>query len=352
MAGNSDSPSPDGQAKASKSSAGRTVIRLFILVLIIATAAAVAGGLYLKDQFERPGPLAEVTNLVIEPGSSVQEIASDLEKSGVISDARVFRLGVRVLDMGRDLKAGEFSFAPGLSMQEVAEHLRDGETVLHRVTIPEGLTSLEVVALVNDAPELEGEIVAVPAEGSLLPETYYFSRGDSREELLQRMAQNLQQTLNELWEARSKDLPLKNTAEAIVLASIVERETGVDSERPLVAGVFINRLRKGMRLQSDPTVVYGLSNGTGDIGRALTRKDLKTKHPYNTYVIDALPPGPIANPGRESIAAVLAPAKTEFFYFVADGSGGHAFAKTLDEHNKNVAAWRKFLKKQKAAGQN
>ncbi|MEM7171236.1 MAG: endolytic transglycosylase MltG [Pseudomonadota bacterium] len=362
MADQSDTPQSDGpetdgsktdrQDRAKPGSKRGPFWRLLFFFALLAVGAAAAGAYYIKNEFERPGPLAESQSLVIERGSAVKEIAEDLEVAGIISNPDIFRIGVRVLDMGRDLKAGEFVFEAQMSMRQVAEHLRSGETLLHRVTIPEGLTSQDVVALLAQVPQLEGTIDQIPPEGALLPETYYFSRGDSRQVVLARMAQDMEEAVTALWSQRQEGLPLKSADELVVLASIVERETGVDGERALVAGVFINRLRKGMRLQSDPTVVYGLAEGTGELGRPLTRKDLKTKHAYNTYIIDALPPGPIANPGLDALQAVAEPAETEFFYFVADGSGGHAFAKTLDEHNKNVAAWRKFQKQQKATDQN
>jgi len=226
-------------------------------------------------------------------------------------------------------------------MKEVAELIASGVTLVHRITVPEGLASAEIVTLLMDAEALEGDISEVPPDGALLPETYHFHRGDARTEILDRMRQSMTEALAEAWEKRAENLPLKSPQEALVLAAIVEKETGVDRERALVAGVFVNRLRKGMPLQSDPTVVYGITLGAAPLGRALTRKDLAKPTPYNTYQINGLPPGPIANPGRAALEAAVNPAETEFFYFVADGNGGHAFAKTLAEHNRNVAKWRK-----------
>ncbi len=230
-------------------------------------------------------------------------------------------------------------------MRDTLELMVSGKTVARRLTLPEGLTSFEVVALVQKAEGLEGEVQAVPPEGTLLPETYHYARGETRAEVVARMGRALDQVLDELWPERAPGLPISSPEQAVVLASIVEKETAVADERPLVASVFVNRLKKGMRLQSDPTVVYGLTGGKGPLGRALTRKDLQTPSPYNTYLADGLPPGPIANPGRASIEAVLNPAKTEYLYFVADGDGGHRFAKTLAEHNRNVAQWRKRQRK-------
>ncbi len=321
--------------------------RLASLAAFAASALVVAGGLlafYAFDSFERPGPLAADTVIYIPQGSGVEAIARQLHEAGAIEDPLVFRLGVRLLRAGRELRAGEYLFAAALSTRGTIDLLRGGETVVRRLTLAEGLTSQEIVALVEQAEALEGTVETAPPEGSLLPETYHYARGDSRGELVVRMGRARDRLLSELWPARAPNLPLATPQEAVVLASIVEKETGVAAERARVASVFVNRLKKGMRLQSDPTVVYGLTGGKGPLGRALTRKDLQAPSPYNTYLNPGLPPGPIANPGRASLEAVLDPAQTAFLYFVADGSGGHAFAKTLAEHNRNVAKWRKFQK--------
>ena len=324
--------------------------RLASLVAFTVSALVVVTGLlafYTIDRFERPGPLTADTVIFIPQGSGVEAIARQLHEAGAIEDPLVFRLGVRLLRVGRELRAGEYLFAAVLSNRDAIELLRGGQTVVRRLTLAEGLTSREIVALVEQAAALEGAVGAVPPEGSLLPETYHYARGDQRGELVARMGRARDRLLSELWAGRAPNLPVATPQEAAVLASIVEKETGVAGERPRVASVFVNRLRKGMRLQSDPTVVYGLTGGKGALGRALTRKDLQAPSPYNTYLNSGLPPGPITNPGRASLEAVLNPAKTAFLYFVADGSGGHAFATTLAEHNRNVAKWRK-LKKQKA----
>ncbi len=321
--------------------------RLVSLVVFTASVLVVAGGLltfYAIGRFERPGPLAADTVVYIPQGSGVAAIARQLHQAGAIEEPLVFRLGVRLLGVGRELRAGEYLFAAALSTRDAIDLLRGGRTVVRRLTLAEGLTSFEIVALVERAAALQGAVDTVPPEGSLLPETYHYARGDRRGELVARMARARDKLLSELWQARAPNLPVATPQEAVVLASIVEKETGVAGERPQVASVFVNRLQKGMRLQSDPTVVYGLTGGTGALGRALTRKDLQAPGPYNTYLTPGLPPGPIANPGRASLEAVLNPAKTGFLYFVADGSGGHAFAKTLAEHNRNVAKWRKFQK--------
>ncbi len=323
------------------------MLRLASLAAFATSMLVVVGGLlafYAIDRFERPGPLAADTVIYIPQGSGVEAIARQLHQDGAIEEPLVFRLGVRLLGVGRELRAGEYLFAAALSTRDAIDLLRSGQTVVRRLTLAEGLTSFEIVNLVEQAAALEGAVDTVPPEGSLLPETYHYARGDRRGELIARMGRARDRLLSELWQARAPNLPVATPQEAVVLASIVEKETGVAGERPRVASVFVNRLQKGMRLQSDPTVVYGPTGGKGALGRALTRKDLQAPSPYNTYLNPGLPPGPIANPGRASLEAVLNPAQTPFLYFVADGSGGHAFAKTLAEHNRNVAKWRKLQK--------
>ena len=314
-----------------------------IAAAVVLVTAIIAGGLwlFLKQQFEAPGPLAQETVVVVPRGSGLRTIAADLAAAGVVSDPTVFAAGVRLFGDARALQAGEYAFTAGISMREAAELIASGRAVVHRLTVPEGMTSAEIVAVLEAAEPLSGGIAAVPPDGSLLPETYHFHRGDSRAGVLDRMRQSMDEALAELWPARKENLPLQSPEEALTLASIIEKETGVDSERALVASVFVNRLRKGMPLQSDPTVVYGITQGKAPLGRALTRKDLAEPTAYNTYQIAGLPPGPIANPGRAALAAALQPAESDYFYFVAAGDGGHAFAKTLAEHNTNVAKWRK-----------
>ncbi|NIA70301.1 endolytic transglycosylase MltG [Pelagibius litoralis] len=317
-----------------------------LAVVFVVLSALGAGGLYiyLQSQFTAPGPLREETHFQVPRGAGLEAIAASLVEEGIVSDAKIFALGVRLFGEARSLQAGEFALPPAASMEEVAAVIASGKTVVHRLTVPEGLTSAEVLELLRAAEALEGDISTDPAEGSLLPETYHFARGDSREGLLLRMRESMQTALSDAWGRRAANLPINTPEEAVVLASIIERETGVDEERALVAGVFVNRLRKGMPLQSDPTVVYGITLGQVPLGRGLTRKDLDTPTAYNTYQMRGLPPAPIANPGKASLDAVVNPATTEYFYFVADGTGGHAFAKTLAGHNRNVAKWRKHLK--------
>ncbi|MDZ7712636.1 MAG: endolytic transglycosylase MltG [Rhodovibrio sp.] len=318
--------------------------RLLIAATFLITIAAVGAGLLYSwghQRFTGPGPLDERKIVLIERGSGLEAIARQLTQEGVIRSPLLFRVGARVTGQARRLKAGEFEFPAEVSPERALQIIVSGRTVARTLTIPEGLTSREVVARIREAPALTGEIGQVPDEGTLLPETYHYQRGDSRADLLQRMQASMDGALAELWPRRAEELPYDTKQAAVTLASIVEKETAVPDERALVAGVFVNRLERGMRLQSDPTVRYALTEGEEDLGRPLTRADWKVEHPYNTYRITGLPPGPIANPGRAALEAALNPADTEYLYFVADGSGGHAFAKTLREHNRNVAEWRK-----------
>ncbi len=308
-------------------------------LLILVAGAAVLGGIFRLD---RPGPLQADTTVIVERGASLTAIAENLQSGGVIDDAFLFRLAARLYRVSRSLKAGEYAFPARVSMGGVIDILVSGETVIRQFTVPEGLTSAEVTTLIAGVEGLVGELDGIPAEGSLLPETYNYAWADSRPEIVSRMEKAMADTVAELWPNRAEGLPLNSPAEAVVLASIVEKETGVAEERALVAGVFINRLKRGMRLQSDPTVVYALTGGSGPLDRALRSRDLKVDNPYNTYGNAGLPPGPIANPGRASLEAVLNPAETDYLYFVADGTGGHAFARTLSEHNRNVAKWRRI----------
>ncbi|MDP6951737.1 MAG: endolytic transglycosylase MltG, partial [Alphaproteobacteria bacterium] len=314
------------------------LVSLILLIAVVAVGCVI----WLAEHTERAGPHDAEALIDIAPGSSIATIGDTLEAAGVIDNPDLFAIAACLLAADGSLKAGEYAVPAHESMREVIARLSDGRVLTRRITIPEGLTAVEIVAIVAATPALEGEVSAIPPEGSLLPETYHYLRGDTRDAVLARMTDAMAATLTELWAARAENLPFDTPEEAVILASVVEKETGVSGERRHVAGVFVNRLRRGMRLQSDPTVIYGLTGGTGPLGRALTRADLAAPHPYNTYLIDGLPPHPIANPGAAAIAAVLDPLETEDLYFVADGTGGHVFARTLEEHNRNAAAWRRI----------
>lgn len=320
----------------------RRLWKVLFVVAVLAVAAATWTALEGHRRFNAPGPLASATALVIGKGSGLEAIARKLTDAGVIPDPYTFMIGARI--RGASIRAGEYAFPAHVAPRDALEMMVEGRTVVHKLTIAEGLTTRQILELVGAADYLAGAVTATPAEGALLPETWHLSRDDSRDEVVARMEKSMHQLVGQLWATRAPGLPLNSKDEALVLASIVERETGIKAERPMVAAVFLNRLRLGMRLQSDPTVVYGLSDGLGVLDRPITRADLENPHRWNTYVIDGLPPTPIANPGRASIEAVLHPATTNALYFVADGSGGHVFANSLDEHNRNVANWRKVEK--------
>lgn len=324
----------------------RVFLITVLLVCVTGLAAVGAGYVWLKAAYTKPTDTAVEKIVLIEKGKGVSAIALYLQRQGIIHDAQVFRFGDRLFGAKQPLRAGEYKIPAHASAADVADILKNAEQVVYKMTIAEGLTSTEIIDFIRDDPVLVGDITSSPEEGSLLPETYHFHRGETREGIIKRMSVAMQETVDELWDNRLPSLPLATPFEAIILASIVEKETGVASERAKVAGVFINRLSKGMRLQSDPTVVYGITNGAGPLGRPLSRADLNGVTAYNTYQIKGLPPTPIANPGADAIKAALNPEQTDALYFVADGTGGHAFAKTLKEHNRNVQAWRKFKRQQ------
>ena len=321
---------------------------LFTFVIIAGLGMAVLGWFYMSRELPKEGPLAAEKIVYIPTGSGVRQIGSNLLENGVIADEWMFRIGSWAMKVGGSLKAGEYKFAPHISIADAIKLLQSGKTYQRQLTIPEGLTAFEIVELVNAAEALEGtlDIARLPAEGTLLPETYNYTHGEKRTAIIDRMAAAMKKTLAEYWPKRDANSPIKNETEWVTMASVVERETALTTERPRVAGVFLNRLKIGMPLQSDPTTIYAVTEGKGKLGRSLTTADLRIDSPYNTYVATGLPPGPIANPGRESLIAVLQPEAHEYLYFVADGTGGHAFGKSLDEHNANVAKWR-ALQRQK-----
>ncbi|HEV2955053.1 MAG TPA: endolytic transglycosylase MltG [Xanthobacteraceae bacterium] len=321
---------------------------LFTLVLLAALAAGLALS-FGKQRFEAPGPLAQDKIVNIPRGAGVRDIADILQREGVIDQPWVFIGGVWVRKARDELKYGEYQFPKQASLSDVINVITDGKVIQHQVTVAEGLTSEQIVARLMENDVLTGNIREIPKEGSLLPETYNFTRGTSREQIIQRMQNEQRRLVQEVWEHRSPDLPIESPDQLIILASIIEKETAKPEERTRVAAVFVNRLKQRMKLQSDPTIVYGIVGGKGTLGRAITRSDIELKTRYNTYVIDGLPPGPIANPGRASLEAAASPARTKELYFVADGTGGHTFSETLDQHQKGVARLRQIEAQQKDA---
>ena len=316
---------------------GNAIFTLLILALVIGGGVVVVG----KSRLEAPGPLLEDKVVSIPPRSGIMDIADLLTREGVISEHRlIFIGGVLALNARSELKAGEYLFPKQASVREVVETIAEGKVVQHQITIPEGLTSEQILARLLDNEILSGNVKEVSREGTLLPDSYHFNRGFTREQLIQRMRQAQDRVLREAWERRSPDLPLKTPDQLVILASIIEKETGKPEERTRVAAVFVNRLKQKMRLESDPTIVYGLVFGKGSLGHPITKSEKEQRTPYNTYFIEGLPPGPITNPGRASIEAAANPARTKEVYFVADGTGGHAFAETYDQHLKNVARLR------------
>ncbi len=311
------------------------------LTLLIVLGVALAGVIgYGVRGFNAEGPLSAPQTVVVARGASLDRVATQLEQAGVITSAKLFRLGARYQGKDGALRYGEYQVPPGASMASVLDLLVSGKVVQYAIAVAEGLTAWEVVELLEASAVLTGEIAEIPPEGSLAPDTYAVQRGDTRAEVLVRMAALQQRRIGEAWTARAEGLPFDTPEQMVTLASIIEKETGVAAERPLVSAVFHNRLKRGMRLQSDPTIIYGVTEGRGPLGRALTRGDIQRPTAWNTYAIDGLPKTPIANPGRDALLAAVRPAESDALYFVADGGGGHAFARTLAEHNRNVAAWR------------
>jgi UPF0755 protein len=318
--------------------AGNAIFTLLVLVSLAVGAALYVG----KQRFESPGPLAQNKVVNIPRGLGIREIALLLAREGVIDQPYVFIGGVLVLKARGGLKHGEYEFVRQASLADVVDTIIEGKVVQHVLTVPEGLTSEQITARLLENTVLTGQIKEIPREGTLLPETYKFTRGVTREQMISRMRQAGQHEVKEIWTRRTDDLPLATPEELVTLASIVEKETGKAEERSRVAAVFINRLKNKMRLQSDPTIIYGLAGGKGSLGRPILKSEIEQPTPYNTYVITGLPPGPIANPGRASLEAVANPARTKDLYFVADGSGGHVFSENYEQHQKNVAKLRAF----------
>jgi UPF0755 protein len=330
------------------------VTNFFLMVVVLVVLAGGAAAYLSMQRFTRAGPLEQQTTVLIERGSSLGTISDQLSRHNVIDSPLVFEMAARFKSLEDRLQAGEYLFEPAVSMQQVLDNLVSGRSVLHAIVFPEGLTSQKVVDRLMADEILTGEVENVPPEGALMPAKYQFTRGATRQQLIDQMQQAQARLVEEAWARRAPGLPIDTIEEFVTLASIVEKETGRADERPRVAGVFINRLEQGMRLQSDPTIIYGIYGGAGQPpDHEILQSELDRQTPYNTYQIAGLPPGPIANPGRAALEAVANPSRTEELYFVADGTGGHAFATTLDEHNRNVERYRRIqaLERQQQAEQ-
>ncbi|PCI04469.1 MAG: 4-amino-4-deoxychorismate lyase [Hyphomicrobiales bacterium] len=324
------------------------VMTLMVLGVITASVIFFVG----KKSFEKPGPLRTSQTIVIKEGSGLNQISHQLNARGIIDGQFLgdflFGIGVKLHGAARSMKAGEYAFTPGMSMFDVMETIRSGKGIVYKITIPEGLTTHVIYQRIAANETLVGDMPEMLPEGSLMPDTYPFQRGTSRTDVVKRMQQSQKQFLAEVWKRRTSGLPVTTPEELVTLASIVEKETGKSAERPHVASVFINRLNQGIRLQSDPTIIYGIFGGEGKPkDRPIYRSDIQNPTPYNTYTIDGLPPGPISSPGRAALEAVANPSITEDLFFVADGTGGHVFSKTLAGHNANVNRWRAIEKRQK-----
>jgi len=356
----------DRQAKAGL----KLVLGLFVYGFTTLVVLCAVSFWWAASEFKAPGPLTKTKLISIERGSGLNAIAHKLEREGVVKNAYIFIFGTRILGVQGALKAGEYELQPGVSARSIMVMLRDHKTFIRRFTIREGLTSYEIVRHLKTLKDLSGDVLTIPVEGVLLPNTYDFQLNEDRSTILKRLEREMEKvvlpacsilleqeaglTLKDMLDMKctTAPAPLKTVHDVLTLASIVEKETAVAQERKRVAGVFLNRLRKGMALQTDPTVIYAITkgkhknDGKGPLGRRLLKKDLQIDSPYNTYKYPGLPPGPIANPGKASIEAILSPEAHDYIYFVADGSGGHAFGKTLKEHNANVAKWRKIRRQE------
>jgi UPF0755 protein len=324
-------------------SRAKAVLLWACLTLTLMIAVGASGGyLYVLRWLDQPGPLATETVVYLPRGTGLAGIADRLAEKHVVDRPLFLEIAARLAGRDRRLQAGEYRFTPRMSPSQVLALLESGRTVEHAITIPEGLTTPEVYDTLRAADVLAGDLPPMPPEGSLLPETYLVPRDEPRVTLVERMQRAMRTAVAEVWRGRAPKLPLEGPEQMVILASLIQRESAIPREYPLIAAVFYNRMAKGMRLQTDPTVIFALTRGQGPLGRPLTHADLQVDSAYNTYQNEGLPPGPIANPGREALEAAVHPAKVDYLYFVADGTGGHAFARTLAEHNRNVARWRRI----------
>jgi UPF0755 protein len=313
--------------------------KLLVYLFLIGVLGSLLCGLYLNRVLFKPLPYHTPFVFELEKGTSAQELAIELTKRNLVPHPFLARLAMRFYGFDTHLKAGEYAFDPQMSLKSILEKLTSGKVVMHRLTLAEGLTSAQMLNLIDTNDFLSGSITETADEGELFPETYTFAKGESKNNIIKKAKKQMHKTLHTVWQQKDPNIPLKNTKELLILASLIEKETGINAERTKVASVFYNRLKINMLLQTDPTVIYALTMGHSDLGRALTRKDLKFDSPYNTYLYPGLPPSPICNPGLKALTAAAHPEDTPYFYFVADGKGGHRFAKTLAEHNQNIKLW-------------
>ena len=322
-----------------------------VMTILIVLGIVLIGVLgFAREQVVAEGPAIEPIRYSVARGARFDAVAEDLTEAGAIDNLMLFRLAGRYSGKASQLKFGEYEIKPGSSMQDILDLLAKGGNVNYTVTVPPGMTVSIAVERINALEPLTGEITELPPEGSLFPDTWAYQRGGGKQAVIDRMQAKMTEVLDEVWETRAEDNPLESKEQLLILASIIEKET-TPKEHRKVASVFVNRLNKGMRLQTDPTVIYGITLGQRSLGRGLRRSELNAKTPYNTYIIQGLPPTPIANPSRESLEAAANPDKTPYLYFVADGTGGHAFAESLEDHNRNVAVWRKIERERKAKEQ-
>lgn len=332
----------------------KAILSVFFMLVFIGTLCLGGAYIWFQNEVAKPGPSAEQQVFLVKPGEGLGSVAARLEAENLIHDDRVMRLASRIEGTTGQVKAGEYLIEPQLSVTGILEKLVEGDAVLHRITVPEGLTVAQALRIIAADPILTGDMPEeTPAEGSLLPDTYFFGRGMTRSEIIENMGKAQDNLVSELWDKRQADLPFQTPYEAVILASVVEKETGLPDERPEIAGLFVGRLKKGMRLQSDPTIIYGVSGGEPLVDRAGNRRGIRRSEidrvtDWNTYQIDGLPKTPICNPGRDAIAAVLDPPSTEYVFFVADGTGGHKFARTLAEHERNVRDYRNYEREELA----
>ena len=318
-------------------------MKKFLMLCLPGIVAIVISVFLFLNDIRRPLPLTSAVTLELSPGLGIRSLSAILKDKGLVRHPLIVRLSARIYGYDTRLK-GEYRLEPGISLLDVLEKISDGKVILHRLTLPEGLTSAQMLQLIADNPLLSGDITESAAEGEMLPETYSFHKGTPRNQIVRNAKSAMQKALQETWQNRAEGLPLNSPQELLILASIIEKETAISSERGKVASVFINRLNKNMLLQTDPTVIYALTQGKKELGRSLRRKDLSVDSPFNTYKYTGLPPTPICNPGLKALEAAAHPEDTPYFYFVANGNGGHNFAKSLDEHNRNIKNWLKKIK--------